>query len=127
MNAQEEPTTIPSQVHSVKPKEPRSYTIVVIAKPAQISTQPWTKVSYGNQKIKSLAATQVEQGGRRILFPRKGGGEFKSEADLMLILNEFLQKTGVDPKVGFSQIQYVPSGSILALLLEKANITMLLP
>ena len=127
MSAREEATTIPSQVHSVKPKEPRSYATVAAAKPAQTPTQPWTKVSYGNRKIKSSAATQVEQRGRRILFPRKDGGEFKSEADLMLALNESLQKAGVDPKVRFSRVRYAPSGSISALLLEKADASMLLP
>lgn len=127
MSAREEVTTIPSQVHSVKPKEPRSYATVAAAKPAQTPTQPWTKVSYGNRKIKSPAATQVEQRGRRILFPRQDGGEFKSEADLMLALNESLQKAGVDPKVRFSRVRYAPSGSISALLLEKADATMLLP
>ena len=74
MSAREEDTTIPNQVHSVKLKEPRSYAAVAAAKPAQTPTQPWTKVSYGNRKIKSPAATQVEQRGRRILFPRKERG-----------------------------------------------------
>ena len=127
MSAREEATTIPSQVRSVKPKEPRSYATVAAAKPAQTPTQPWTKVSYGNRKIKSSAATQVEQRGRRILFPRKDGGELKSEADLMLALNESLQKAGVDPKVRFSRVRYAPSGSVSALLLEKADATTLLP
>ena len=61
------------------------------------------------------------------MFPHKGGGEFKSELDLMLVLNESLQKAGVDPKVRFSQVRYAPSESISALLLEKADATMFLP
>lgn len=45
----------------------------------------------------------------------------------MLALNEVLQKAGVESKVRFCQVQYMPSGSILALLTEKADATMLLP
>lgn len=60
MSAQEEATIILAQVHFVKPKEPRSYATVINAKQAQTLTQPWTKVSYNNQKIKLPLATQVK-------------------------------------------------------------------
>ena len=40
MNAQEEPTTILSQVHFFKPKKPYSYAIVVAVYPIPIPIQP---------------------------------------------------------------------------------------
>lgn len=44
----------------------------------------------------------------------------------MLVLNEALQRVGVEPKVRFSRVQYAPSGSISALLTEKADATLFL-
>ena len=54
------------------------------------------------------------------------GSQLKSEANLMLALNEALQKAGVEVKVQFSRVQYAPSKFISTLLTEKANVTMLL-
>ncbi len=108
----------------------RTYAAVAVAKPMQNSSQPWTKVSYGTRKNgthKSAPEVKVEQRGRRILFPRKNGNQFKSEANLMLALNEALQKAGVEAKIRVSRVRYAPSGSISALLTEKANATMLVP
>lgn len=45
----------------------------------------------------------------------------------MLVLNKALQKAGIEPKVRFSRVWYAPSGSISALLTEKADASMLLP
>lgn len=45
----------------------------------------------------------------------------------MLALNEALQKAGIESKVWFSRVRYAPSGSISALLTEKADAAMLLP
>lgn len=73
----------------------RSNAAVAVVKPMQILSQSWTKVSSGNRKngTKKLATgVKVEQCGRRIL---KNGNQSKSEADLMLALNETLQKAGV--------------------------------
>ena len=122
-----EKATSQSKIHLIKPKEQRSYATVAATKPAQIPAQPWTKVSYGNRKIKTPPVIKTEQRGRRILFPRKSGSQHKSEADIMLGLNEALQKAGVDSKVRFCRVRYAPSGSISALLTEKADVTMLLP
>lgn len=49
-----------------------------------------------------------------------------SKVDLMLILNETLQKArkGVDTR--FSQVKYVPPRAISALLTEKANAWLLI-
>lgn len=101
--------------------------MVAATKPAQTSNQPWTKVSYGNKKTGTSPTVKAEQCRRRILFPRKSGGQLKSEADLMLALNKALQRAGVEPKVRFSRVRYAPSGSISALFTEKADATMLLP
>lgn len=105
-----------------RPERARSYATVAAAKPAQNPERPWTKVSYGNQRQDTAKPppTTTKQRGRRILFPRKIEGQQKSEADLMLVLNEALQKAGIDPKVRFCRIRY-------ALLTEKADAAMLLP
>ena len=46
IDTREEAIIISSQVYSIKPKKPRSYVIIAVAKSTQIPTQPWTKVSY---------------------------------------------------------------------------------
>ena len=101
-----EEATTPSQIRPVKLKEQRSYATVAAAKPAQTPSQPWTKVSYGNRKNGTPQVVKAEQRGRRILFPRKSGGQLKSEADIMLALNEALQKAGVESKVRFNRVRY---------------------
>ena len=87
------------QTQPVNSSGQRSYATVAATKPAQTPSQPWTKVSYGNRKNGAQVAVKAEQRGRRILFPRKSGCQLKSEADLMLALNEALQKAGVESKV----------------------------
>ena len=94
-----EETTTPDQTQPVNSSGRHSYAKVAATKPAQTPSQPWTKVSYGNRKKGAPVAVKTEQRGRRILFPRKSGGQLKSEADLMLALNEVLQKAGVESKV----------------------------
>lgn len=121
-----EETTIPGQTQPVKLSRQRSYATVAATKPTQAPSQPWTKVSYGNRKNRASPVAKAEQRGRRILFPRKSGGQLKSEADIMLALNETLQKAGVGSRVRFSRVRYTPSGFISALLTEKADATILL-
>lgn len=120
-----------SPMHKKLPNGQRNYAAVAAAQPSQISGQSWTKVSYGSRKNtvqKSTTTVKFEQRGRRILFPRKAdSNELKSEADLMLALNEALQKAEVEAKVRFSRVRYAPSGSVSALLRENADATMLLP
>jgi len=50
-----------------------------------------------------------------------------SEADLMLALNEALQKAGESIYTRFCGVRYSPSGAISALLTEKANAGVLIP
>lgn len=120
----------PSPAHQVNRSEKQSYATVAAAQPTETPSQAWTKVTYNNRKNgvqKSPTLVKAEHYGRRILFPRKNGSHLKSEADLMLALNEALQKAGVESKVRFCRVRYAPSGLISALLTEKANANMLLP
>ena len=45
----------------------------------------------------------------------------KSEKDLMLVLNESLQKTGVPAHIRFCRVGHAQSGAISALLTEKSS------
>lgn len=92
IQAPREESTTPSSTYPVSSGGQRSYATVAASKPAQTPSQPWTKVSYGNRKNEAAKSpvVKVEQRGRRILFPRRNGGQLKSEADLMLALNEAL-------------------------------------
>ena len=126
-----EATSTPAPTDSgVKPLvEKRSYASIAASKPVQSSEQPWTEVSYGNRKPngRHRATAKVEQMGRRILFPRNQEGQKKSEADLMLALNEALQKAGEESYVQFCQIKYALFRSISALLNKKADAGLLIP
>ena len=107
----------------------RDYASVAASKPVKIPEQPWTQVSYGTRKSKekqSSPGSKQEQLGRRILFPRDSGQE-RSEADLMLALNEALQQAGVETYIRFSRVRYAPSGAISALHTEKADAGQLIP
>lgn len=118
----------PGSSHPVHLEKQRSYATVAAAKPVKAPSQPWIKVSYENRRNGSKKpSAQLEKRGCRILFPRKDRGQFKSEADIILALNEALQKAGIKPKIRFTRVKYAPSGSISALLTEKADATMLLP
>ncbi len=123
-----EEVTQPSQRPPVKPKQQRTYATVANAKPAQASTQPWTKVSYGKRKIGTTPESKIEPRGRklepekrRVIFRREAGLPQKSEEDLMLVLNESLQKTGAPAYIRFCRVGYAQSGAISALLTEKAS------
>ena len=83
--------------------------------------------SQKNGTPKLITELKVEQRVRRILFPRKNDSQLKSKADLILALNEALQKVGIETKIRFSRVKYAPSESISALLTEKANAMILIP
>lgn len=67
-----------------------------------------------------------EPGGKRILFPREEAQPKMSEEDIMLALNEALQKAGEPISIRFSRVSYSQSGAISALLTEKGDATELL-
>ena len=54
-------------------------------------------------------------------------GHQMSEADLMVALNEALQRAGEDLETWFCRVRYAPSGAISALLIKKANAGSILP
>lgn len=131
IEAPREENNTPAPVLPESLAKQRSYATVAASKPAQASNQSWTKVSYGNRKTggskPSVLGKGEYRGGRRILFLWKDENQLKPEANLILALNEALQKGEVEPKVRFSRVRYAPSGSILVLLTEKADAAMLRP
>ena len=75
----------------------KSYASVAASKPPRAPEHPWTQVKYKNRKLnlqQANSAANAEHLGRIIIFPRKITGDQMSEADLMLVLNEALQKAG---------------------------------
>lgn len=56
-----------------------------------------------------------------MIFRRESASSQKSEADLMLVLNESLQKAGIPAYIRLSRVGYSQSGAISALLTEKSN------
>lgn len=128
--AQENTTsTDTSTVSVVRQTERQSYASVAASQPSQKPEQPWTRVSYKSRKPPTYQSKppKAEHQGRRILFPREISGQHKSEADLMLVLNEALQKAGETQDIRFSRVRYAPSGAISALLTEKADAGLLVP
>ena len=110
---------------STKNTPRRNYASVAASKPAQAPEHPWTKVVYKNQKQQATKPNlKMEDQGRRILFPQVAGQQ-KSGADLMLALNEALQKAGEETR--FCRVRYSPSGAISTLLTEKANAGLFIP
>lgn len=128
--AQESITIIDTPTVSVvRQTERLNYASVAASQRSQKPEQPWTRVSYKSWKpsIHQSKPPKAEHQGRRILFPREILAQHKSEADLMLVLNEALQKAGKTQDVRFSRVRYAPSGVISALLTEKANAGLLVP
>lgn len=105
----------------------KSYAQVVKQRPTSSSEKPWTEVKYTNRKKSSAKKTQrQEPGERRILFSRVQAQPKKSEEDIMLALNNALQKAGEPVSIRFSRVIYSQSGAISALLTEKADAVELL-
>ena len=50
----------PSQPTPIKLKEKSSYIAVAFAKTSQTPSQPWTKVSYKNQKIRATPIAKTK-------------------------------------------------------------------
>ncbi len=117
----------PTPHSSAKNTPKRNYASVAAAKPAQAPEHPWTQVVHKNRKQQATKPNvKIEDQGRRILFPRSLGQQ-KAEADLMLALNEALQKAGEGLDTRFIRVKYAPSGAISALLTEQANAGSLIP
>lgn len=123
------PSTIPSsskvisRIKSTKPA-PKSYAQIAASNTTQSALDnSWTEVTSNNRKRKGNAASppKVETGKRRLIFRKQANSPQKSEADLMLVLNESLQKAGVPAYMRFSRVGYSQSGAISALLTERSN------
>lgn len=102
----------------------KSYAQVVKANPTRLSSEkPWTEVKYTNKNhgTTKKGVQNQEPSGRRILFPRQEAKPKKSEEDIMLALNEALQKAGESASIRVSRIGYSQLGAISALLTEKAD------
>ena len=83
----------------------------------------WIEVTGKNRKRKNTIPNppKLEPERRRVIFWREPTSPEKSEADLMLVLNESLQKAGIPAYTRFSRVGYSQSGAISALLTEKSN------
>lgn len=86
------------------------------------------EVKYTNNRQGAARNGRQNQGPgeRRIPFPREKLKPKKLEEDIMLVLNEALQKAGEPASVRFGRVEYSQSGAISALLTEKANASVLL-
>ena len=116
-------STETSTVSVVRQTDRRNYASVAASQPSQKPKQPWTRVSYKSRKppIHRSGPPKAKYQGRRILFPREISGQHKSEVDLMLMLNETLQKVGETQDIRFSRVRYALLRAISALLTKKAN------
>lgn len=91
--------------------------------PKIITGKTWTEVTRISRRRKAdtPAKSKVEPEKRRVIFRREASSPQKLEADLMLALNESLQKTGITTYTRFSMVGYSQWGAISALLTEKFN------
>ncbi len=80
-----------------------------------------------NSQLATKSTTKIDCQGRRIFFSRKVFDQQKSEADLMLALNEASQKASKGLDTQFSQVRYAPSEAISALFTKKTNRGLLIP
>lgn len=82
-----------------------------------------TEVTSRKQRQKSTVSNlpKLEPGKKRVIFHREFTSPGGSEADLMLVLNEALQKAGIPAYTRFSRVGYLQSGANSALLTEKSN------
>lgn len=119
-----DPTPVP-HLGPTKDTSKQNYASVAISKPAQAVEHLWTQVVYNSRKTSLYQPTKstvkIEHQGRRILFLRKILGRQISEGDLMLALNEALQRAGKGLETCFCRVKYSPSGAVSAFLTEKAN------
>lgn len=102
----------------------KSYAQIAASSSTKSATEnTWTEVTGGNRKRKSTIPNPPKLGPerRRVIFRREPTSPEKSEADLMLVLNESLQKAGIPAYTRFSRVGYSQSGAIFALLTEKLN------
>ena len=118
--------TVPSSSKSTEGEKatstpPKSYAQIAAIK--DTSEKAWIEVTSSNRKRKSNPSDlpKLEPEKRRMIFRRESISPRKSEADLMLVLNESLQRAGIPAYIRFSRVGYFQLGAISALLTEKPN------
>ena len=118
-------TSTPNQPRQTQlPTSPprKSYAQMAASGSPKVTTEnAWTEVTGSSRKQKANTPPKVEPEKRRIIFRREALSSQKSEADLMLALNEALQKAGIPTYIRFSRVGYLQSGVISALLTEKSS------
>ena len=108
---------------TVKPP-PKNYAQIAAANAAQkLLEKAWTEVTSSNRKQKGTSSNvpKVEPEKRGVIFWKEVIFSHRSEADLMLVLNELLQRAGIPAYTRFSKMRYSQSGAISRLLIEKSN------
>ena len=121
--------TILSSMKPLKGKEPtdpsrKSYAqIAVSSLPKMTTKKAWTEVTGNSRRWKATTPStpKVKPKKKRVIFRREVLSPQKSEADLMLTLNESAQKTGIPIYTRFSRVGYLQSGAISALFTEKSS------
>lgn len=82
---------------------------------------------YKSQKQQATKPNvKIEDQKKRIIFPQSFGKQ-NSEADLMLVSNEVLQKAGKILDTRFIEVKNTPLEAILALLTEQSNAGSVIP
>lgn len=104
--------------------EQKSPNRIAASNASQNAEKPWTEVTSGNRKRKntSISPPKTEPEKRRAIFRKETSFPQKSEADLMLILNESLQSAGLPAHVRFCKVGYSHSGAVSGLLTERSNV-----
>ena len=118
------PNTRPTEASKTTGPSRKSYAQIVASSSARSATEnAWTEVTGGNRKRKSTTPNlpKLEPEKRRVIFRRESASSQKSEADLILVLNESLQKAGIPAYIRFSRVRYSQPGAISALLTEKSS------
>ena len=118
-----------SSIKPPKGKEPtspphKSYAqMAASGLPKIITEKAWTEVIGSSQRRKAITSStpKGKPEKRRVIFRQEALSPQKSEADLMLALNESLQKAGIPAYTRFSRVGYSQSGAISALLTEKSS------
>ena len=121
--------TVPPSTQPPKEKEttdpPRkSYAQMAALDSAKTTTEKtWTEVTGSSRRRKATTPSmpKVEPEKRKVIFRRQALSPQKSEADLMLALNESPQKAGILAYTRFTRVGYSQSGTISALLTEQSN------
>ncbi len=79
-----------------------------------------------SKKNDNTDSKKNEPAQKRVLFPREQEYKKQYKANIMIALNEAPKKIEEPAGTGFSRVHYLPSGSILAFLKDKADATALI-